>query len=197
MSQRTPDHAIDPQFTARWSPRAFTGEPIDEATLLRFLEAARWAPSGFNSQPWRFAWGRAGTPAWAPIFGTLLSFNQQWAQRASALVVVVSQQRWVPPGKSELQDITSHAFDAGAAWAHLALQASLSGWHTHGMGGFDHGRARENLGIPDGFTPHIVVAIGRLGDKSLLPESLQAREIPSPRRPLTELASEGRFPAAG
>lgn len=196
MSQRTPDHEIDPQFTTRWSPRAFTGEPIDEATLLRFLEAARWAPSGFNSQPWRFVWGRAGTPAWAPIFGTLLPFNQQWAQRASALVVVVSQQRWVPPGKSELQDITSHAFDAGAAWGHLALQASLSGWHTHGMGGFDHGLARENLGIPDGFTTHIVVAIGRLGDKSVLPESLQAREVPSPRLPLTALASEGRFPAA-
>ncbi len=197
MSQRTPDHEIDPQFTARWSPRAFTGEPIEEATLLRFLEAARWAPSGFNSQPWRFVWGRAGTEAWGPIFDTLLSFNQQWAQRASALVLVLSQHRWVPPGKTELQDNTSHAFDAGAAWGHLALQASLSGWHTHGMGGFDHARARANLGIPDAFTTHIVVAIGRIGDKSVLSDSLQAREAPSQRLPLTALASEGRFSLAG
>jgi nitroreductase len=193
---RTPDHPIDTQFTARWSPRAFTGEAIDETTLLGFLEAARWAPSGFNAQPWRFIYARAGTPAWAPLFDTLLPFNQVWAQRASALVLVLSAKQTVPPGKSELQDNPTHEFDAGAAWGYLALQVSLSGWAAHGIGGFDRAKARATYGVPDGFDLHAAVAIGRRGDKSQLPEALQAREAPSPRRPLAELAAEGRFPAS-
>jgi nitroreductase len=101
MSQRTPNHPIHAQFINRWSPRAFADEPIAEAQLLSLLEAARWAPSGYNAQPWRFIWARRGTPEWAPLFATLSAYNQGWAQRASALVLVVSQHRWTPPGKSE------------------------------------------------------------------------------------------------
>ena len=97
MSERQTELPIDPQFLQRWSPRAFTGEVLDEATLLSFLEAARWAPSGFNAQPWRFIYARAGTPAWGPIFDTLLPFNQSWVQRASALVLVLSQTDWQAP----------------------------------------------------------------------------------------------------
>lgn len=197
MSQRIADHEIDPQFTARWSPRAFTGEPIEAATLLRFLEAARWAPSGFNAQPWRFIWGRTGTPAWAPIFDTLSTYNQSWAQRASALVMVLSQRCWVPPGKIEARDNTTHAFDAGAAWAQLGLQAHLAGWHAHAAGDFDRARARADLDIPDNFVLQVVVAIGRAGDKSVLPEALQARETPSARLPLSALACEGRYTLQG
>jgi nitroreductase len=193
MPQRTPAHAIDPQFINRWSPRAFTGETLPEETLLGFLEAARWAPSGYNAQPWRFIWGRAGTPAWTPIFDALLPFNQGWAQRASALVLVLSQEQWVAPGKTEAQPNVSHAFDTGAAWGHLALQASLAGWHAHGIGGFDHAKARAGLGVPAGYSPQAVIAIGKRGDKSVLPEALQAREAPNDRLPLSALAAEGRF----
>jgi nitroreductase len=192
-SPRNPDHKVDPLFTERWSPRAFTGETIDEPTLLRFFEAARWAPSGSNAQPWRFIYGRRGTAAWAPIFESLVPFNQEWAQRASALVVVLSRTRWVPPGKTDPQPIGTHAFDTGAAWASLAFQAHLAGWQTHGMAGFDQELARGNLGIPEDHALHAVIAIGRRGDTAGLPDALKAREHPSDRLPVGALVSEGRF----
>lgn len=188
-SPRQPLHAIDPLFNRRWSPRAFTSE----ARLLSFLKAARWAPSGFNAQPWRFIYARRDTPAWQPLFETLNEFNRGWARNAAALVLVLSRTQWVPPGKAEPQAIPSHSFDAGAAWASLAFQATLSGWHAHGIGGFDRDLARRTLGVPPDHAVEAIVAIGRLGDKSLLPEPLQAREQPSQRLPLTAVASEGRF----
>ncbi len=197
MSERQPDHAIDAQFTNRWSPRAFTGEALDHATLLRILEAARWAPSGFNAQPWRFIYAHTGTPAWQPLFGTLSATNQGWAQRASALVLVLSRSQWQAPGQQQPQPNLTHAFDAGAAWGHLALQASLLGWHTHGMGGFDRDLARATLGVPADHALHAVVALGRRADKAVLPEALQVREAPSQRLPLVQLVAEGRFSFAG
>lgn len=193
MSDRTPEHPIDALFTQRWSPRSFTGEAIEPQTLLSFLEAAHWAPSGFNVQPWRFIYARAGTPSWQPLFDSLLEFNQGWAKRASALVLIVSSRTWTPPGKTEAQPNLSHAFDAGAAWGHLALQVELAGWHAHGIGGFDREKARAALGVPEGYDLHAVIAIGKRGDKSQLPEALQAREEPNQRLPLAAVAAEGRF----
>jgi len=193
MSERIPDHSIDALFTRRWSPRAFTGEALDVPTLLGFLEAARWAPSGFNAQPWRFIYGLHGTPAWTPLFESLSDYNQGWAQRASALVLVLSRGVWTAPGKTEPQANTSHTFDAGAAWAHLALQVELAGWHSHGIGGFDRDKARAALGIPADYDLHAIVAIGRRGHKDILPEALQAREAPNQRLPLASLVAEGRF----
>lgn len=198
MSQvRQSDHPIDPLFTQRWSPRAFSGEPIPEAALLSLLEAARWAPSAFNAQPWRFIYGRNGTPSWQPIFDNLVEFNRGWAHRAAALIVVLSQKRYLPPGAAESQANSSHSFDAGAAWASLAFQATLSGWHAHGLGGFNRDGVRQALGIPDDYAIEAVIAIGRLGDKASLPEALQERESPSGRRPLTELVADGRFAFQG
>lgn len=196
MTHRQTEHPIAPLFLERWSPRAFTGETLPEDTLLSFLEAARWAPSGFNAQPWRFIYALAGTPAWTPMLALLSATNQAWAQRASALVLVVSQHSWVPPGKTDPQSNRTHAFDAGTAWGHLALQVTYAGWHAHGIGGFDGERARQIFDIPAAFTPQIVVALGRLADKSVLPESLQVREQPSARLPLAVLSANGRFPSA-
>lgn len=193
MSERQPEHPIDPQFLQRWSPRAFNGEVLEERTLLSFLEAARWAPSGYNAQPWRFIYALADTLAWQPLFNTLSPTNQGWAHRASALVLVLSQERWVPPGKTEQQPNSTHAFDTGASWAYLALQASLSGWHAHSIGGFDRELARQEFAIPKDYTPQIVIALGRRGDKAALPEALRAREQPSTRLPLSAVAAEGRF----
>ena len=190
---RHTEHPIDSLFTRRWSPRAFNGEAIHEATLLSFFEAARWAPSSFNSQPWRFIYGRAGTPGWQSIFDTLGEFNRSWAQRTSALVLVLSSTRWVPPGKTEPEALRSHSFDAGAAWASLAFQATLSGWHAHGIGGFDRDKARAAFAVPDDHAIEAVIAIGRQGDKSVLSESQQAREAPNQRVPLSELVADGRF----
>jgi nitroreductase len=192
-TSRTTEYPVDPLFTDRWSPRALTGEAIDEPTLLSFLEAARWAPSSSNIQPWRFLYGRAGTAAWTPIFDALVPFNQGWAQRASALVAVLSITHSTAPGASSPSPVPTHAFDTGAAWASLAFQAHLSGWITHGMAGFDHAKLRAGLGIPDDVATHAVIAIGKLGDKAILPEPLQAREAPSGRLPLKAIAAEGPY----
>ena len=190
---RLTQHPIDPLFTRRWSPRAFTGEAISHSNLMQCLEAARWAPSASNSQPWRFIYALRDTAAWEPIFGTLVEFNRDWAHRAGALIVVLSRTRWVAPGYVEQRPLPAHSFDAGAAWANLALQATQAGWHAHAMAGFDRDLLRARLGVPGDYAIEAVVAIGRVGDKSLLPEALAQREIPSQRLPLEELVAEGKF----
>jgi nitroreductase len=190
---RQTDHPINPLFTDRWSPRAFTGEAMPEGTLLSILEAARWAPSAYNAQPWRFIYARCDTASWQPIFDTLVEFNQGWAQRAAALVVIVSAKQSVFPGKTDAAPNQWHSFDAGAAWASMAFQATLSGWAAHGMAGFDAVQLRHAAAIPESYALETVVAIGKLGDKGVLPEGLQARETPNGRLSLTQLAAEGRF----
>lgn len=190
---RAATYPIDPLFLRRWSPRAFTGEPIGEPELLALFEAARWAPSGFNAQPWRFVYARRDTPAWPRLFDTLSASNQLWAAKAAALTLVASRTTWVPPGQEGERAIPSHSFDAGAAWASLAFQALLSGWHAHAMGGFDKERARVAVGVPPGHAVEAMVAIGRRGDASLLPESLRERERPNQRLPLAAIVAEGRY----
>lgn len=194
---RQPEYRIDPQFTERWSPRAFTGEALDKGSLMTCLEAARWAPSGNNLQPWRFVYGLRGTPAFERLLGTLMDSNRAWAQQAGALVLVLSRTQRLVPGKDGPQPIASHAFDAGAAWMSLALQAQALGLHAHAMGGFDKSRAREVLGVPEDHALHAVVALGRRGDASLLPEALRERERPSARLPLSALVAEGSFSFEG
>lgn len=194
MSQiRLPEYPIDPVFIERWSPRAFTGEPIETATLLSFFEAARWAPSSYNSQPWRFLYATRDSEYWPVFLGLLAEFNQSWAKNASAIVIVVSKISFVPPGKTEAIKTGSHSFDAGAAWSNLALQATLSGWRAHGIGGFDKAKARELLKIPEDYQVEAAIAIGKQGEKDLLPAGLQEREQPSLRQPLAEVILEGGF----
>jgi nitroreductase len=167
---RSTSFPIDAQFTNRWSPRAFTGEAMPAETLLGFLEAARWAPSASNVQPWRFAYALAS--------------------KASALVVVLSETTSVAPGQTEAKPNVWHAFDAGAAWMNFALQAHLAGWITHAMGGFVEADLRASLNLPETVAIHAVVAVGRQGDKASLPEMLQARELPNGRKALAELVRE-------
>lgn len=194
-SPRIAEHAIAPQFIERWSPRSFTGEEIPVATLLAFIEAARWAPSAANEQPWRFIYSRRGGASWSTFLGLLAEGNRRWAQHASALLVITSRAtRKAKDSDREVPSVT-HAFDTGAAWAQLALQASLDGWATHAIGGFDRERARAELAIPAHFTVQAAVAIGRQGDRALLPEELRIREAPNQRLPLRELVFEGHFRA--
>jgi nitroreductase len=190
---RVPAHGIDEIFHARWSPRAFGADEIPESTLLGLLEAARWAPSAMNAQPWRFAYARRGTPAFERFVSALAPANQAWAAKASALVGLASARTARVPGKEEPVPLPSHSFDAGAAWAQLALQAHLWGWSTHAMGGFDRERAREALSVPADHDLEVFVAIGKRGDASHLPEWARARETPNDRKPLTELVREGSF----
>lgn len=196
INSRQAEHPISDIFLKRWSPRAFTGEDISQETLLTFLEAARWAPSSYNFQPWRFIYARRGTEHWDRLFAILNEFNRSWAGSASALIIVLSKTGAVPPGKdAEVANVT-HSFDAGTAWGYLALQASLSGWQAHGMAGIDREKARVDLGVPAGYAVEAGIAIGRPGDKSILPPALQAREVPSQRQRLEDIAAEGLFRAS-
>lgn len=192
---RQADYPIEPSFLNRWSPRAFTGETISETGLLTILEAGRWAPSAFNSQPWRFVYALRGTEQWDKIFPILNEFNQGWAKSASALVIMLSKTHFAAPGTTEEKLSYSHTFDTGAAWGAIAHQAQLLGFQAHGMTGLHFDKAVEILGIPEGYRVEAAAAIGRLGDKAQLPDYLQSRETPSPRRPLSEIAFNGTFVA--
>ena len=192
-NNRTSDHPIDPMFLERWSPRAFTGEPISQADLLSILEAGRWAPSSYNSQPWRFVYARNGTEHWNRLLDLLVPANRGWAEHASALLVLFSKTKMLPPGKDEEVPSPTHSLDAGTASGYLALQANRLGWFLHGMAGFDRDRALTELGVPDGHVAEAAYAIGRRGDPASLPEPLRGREQPNERRPLSELAFEGKF----
>ena len=196
-NDRTADYPIDPMFLDRWSPRAFTGETISERDLLTMLEAARWAASSYNAQPWRFLYARRDTPHWDKFLNLLVPFNQSWAKDASALVILVSNSLMRPPGADKDVPSHTHSLDAGAASGYIALQARKMGWYVHGMVGFDIERAFTELNVPQGYRVEAAYAIGKLGDKSKLPDMLQAREQPSPRLKLTELAFEGGFPGGG
>lgn len=190
-NSRTSEHPVDPVFLERWSPRAFDGKPVPLNDLLSMFEAARWAPSTYNSQPWRFVFAIKGTPHFDKFLGLLLEFNQSWAKEAGALVIGISKKTFLPPGKTEPQLSHTHSLDTGAAWGYFALEAHKLGYYTHGMGGFDVPRAATELEVSDDYRVELAVAIGRIGDKANLPESLRAREMPSSRQPVGQFAFEG------
>ncbi|HEX8709182.1 MAG TPA: nitroreductase family protein [Pyrinomonadaceae bacterium] len=186
---RKADHPVERLFLDRWSPRALSGEEIPEEELMIIFEAARWAPSAFNNQPWRILYARRDREHWPLFFGLLADSNKLWAQKAAALLLFISQTTFAYNGKPSI----THSFDTGAAWENLALQAALKGYVAHGMQGFDYEGARAVLNIPEGFRVEAMAAIGRPGAKEELPENLQQRETPSPRRGLAETICEGPF----
>jgi nitroreductase len=186
---------VDPLLLDRWSPRAFDASSLPQADLDTLLDAARWAPSAFNYQPWRFLYAHRDSADWARFLGLLLPFNQSWVQHASVLTFILSDSLSSAPGSQETKPSHSHSFDAGAAWALLALQATRMGYHTHAMTGVDFDAARRELAVPDRFRIEAAVAIGRMGDKAILPEALQAREAPSGRNPIDSFAFAGNFVA--
>ena len=192
-NSRAADYPIDPMFLERWSPRAFTGESISETDLLTMLEAARWAASSYNSQPWRFIYARRDTPHWDRFLDLLVPNNRSWVKDASALVILISNSLMRPPGADKDVPSLTHSLDAGTASGYFALQANKMGWFTHGMIGFDRDRAFVDLHVPEGYKVEAAYAVGCLGDPSQLPEALQAREHPNTRLPLAQLAFEGSF----
>lgn len=192
MYDRSADHPIEPIFLNRWSPRAFEPTTMPEADLLTAVEAARWAPSAFNVQPWRFLYALRNDEHWDGYLTLLDEFNRGWAQNASAIVFVLSATHTDHQGVSK--PLRSHSFDTGAAWAQFALQATHLGYHTHGMAGLHYDLAREHLAVPQGFQIQMAIAVGRRTDPSHLPEPLRDREQPSQRRRTDESAFRGPFP---
>jgi nitroreductase len=187
-SARISAHPIEKKFLDRWSPRAFTGRPVTEEQVLTVLEAARWAPSASNLQPWRFFYGVHGEPEFDVLLSLLVPFNKSWAKNAGALIFIAS----VTSFDGSRQNIT-HSFDAGSAFMSLLLQAHSMGLVTHGMAGIEFEKVPVVLRLPDNLKVEAAVAIGYQGNASILPEELQKREVPSQRLPLAELAFKGHF----
>jgi nitroreductase len=189
LAHRPPEHGVDPIFPSRWSSRAMDGRPLERPELMRLLEAARWAPSAFNGQPWRFRYALNGGPHWDGFFTLLKESNQVWCAAAGALLVVLSR-----TVDDDGDPVTSHSLDTGAALQNLLLQGSRVGLVTHAMAGFDRDAARALLAVPDDLAVECMVAVGRPGPADRLPERLRAREVPSGRLPLSDLAAAGPAP---
>lgn len=186
---REPEYGIEPIFTRRWSPRAMSGEAISDQQLMALFEAARWAPSSYNGQPWRFLYAKRDSEHWPTFFELLVEFNQGWARQAAALIVILSRNTFEWNGEPAI----THSFDCGAAWQNLALQGAHMGLVVHGMQGFDYERARSVLKVPEHFTVEAMAAVGKPGDPDQLHADLQSREHPSDRKPISEFVCEGRF----
>lgn len=192
-NQRQTDQPVNALFLERWSPRAFDGKPMPAADLMTVLDAARWAPSANNNQPWRFIYGIHGTEAFDRLASLLVDGNRRWAEKAGALVFIVSVDKTGQPGDAERRAIPTHSFDAGAAWMALALQARMLGYFTHAMAGVKKDEIPAALGFNGDMTMEAAVAIGHMGQPDSLPEELKAREKPNQRHPLSDLAFEGGF----
>jgi nitroreductase len=188
---RLADHPVNPIFLERSSPRAFTAAEMTEAEVKILLEAARWAPSAANYQPARFVWALRGEAGFAAIAEALAPGNKVWAEKAAALVVIGA--KTVVERDGVKTALSTHAFDAGAAWMSLALQAHMNGWIAHAMGGFDKDKAAVAVNLPADHELYAVVAIGRQGTPDLLPEAYRPREVPSGRLTLAETTQHGRF----
>ncbi len=189
LTNRKSDYPISSFILNRWSPRAMTGEPITQDELFTLFEAARWAPSCYNNQPWIFIYGMKGTPEWDTLRELQVPFNQEWTKNSSALVLIVSRNNFYHNDKPSV----THSFDTGAAWMALALEGHEKGLVVHGMQGFDYEAAKKRLHIPEGYTVEAMIAIGKPAPKETLSPELQAKEVPSGRKPITEFVMKGTF----
>jgi nitroreductase len=184
---RRTEYEIDPVYLRRWSSRSFDSRPIEEHVLMSLFEAARWATSANNEQPWRFI--VAQTAEERERFYTFISeSNREWCAKAPVLILVLSAKI-----NSRGNVSRSHAFDAGTAWGYLALEAARKGLNSRPMGGFDREKAKEVLQIPEDFEPHIVAAVGYRGPNEALPERLRERDTPTLRKPIEETLFRGVF----
>jgi nitroreductase len=156
---------------------------------MTLFEAAHWAPSSFNNQPWRFIYAHRNTAHWDLLYNLMVPGNQEWTKNAAVLIVVISHNNF----EYNNQPARTHSFDAGSAWMSLALQASFMNLVAHGMQGFDYDKARKDLQIPDDYTVEAMIAIGHHGPVSVLSEKLQKSETPSDRKKVEEVIFEGTF----
>lgn len=186
---RKAEFPVESIFLHRWSPRAMSGEPIEVPELMSLFEAARWAPSTYNEQEWRFLFARRDTPHFPTYLNLLIEANRVWCIKAAVLIVVLSHRNFTRNGNPN----PVHTFDTGAAFENLALQGTAMGLVVHGMAGFDYDRARHVLGVPEDFKVEAMIAVGRPGNPQELPDDLRERETPTGRNPLKKFVCEGNF----
>jgi nitroreductase len=186
---RKSTYPINPLILNRWSPRAMTGEELDNEEIMSLFEAARWAPSSYNNQPWRFIYAKRNTEHWDRLFNLLAEGNRVWAKNSALLVVVISRKNF----EYNEKPARTHQFDAGSAWENLALEAFSRGIVAHGMQGFDYDKARIDLEIPTDFEVMAMIAIGKKGPRESLSPELQEKEKLTDRRPLKDIVMEGMY----
>jgi nitroreductase len=184
INEREVNHKVSEIFPKRWSPRAFVGDKISEEDFSIIFEAARWAPSSYNEQPWLFYYVTREDKDWQIMLDTLIDFNKSWAKEAYALIFIASRKSYSKNDKPN----QAHGFDTGSAWMSLALQASMLGLVTHPMGGFDKEKVKEILSLSDDVSVHAAVAIGHIGDSSNLTKELEEMEKKSDRKNIEEFA---------
>lgn len=186
---RRPEYPVESLIINRWSPRAMSGQSLSRQELMSLFEAARWAPSTYNEQEWRFLYATRDGAHWSAFFNLLAPANQVWCRNAAVLIVVLSHKVFTQSGRPN----RVHTFDTGAAFENLALQGTALGLVVHGMAGFDYEQARTVLRVPDDYAVEAMIAVGRPGDPGALPPELREREFPSGRKPVAEIAGEGPF----
>lgn len=184
-------HPIQELLRRRWSPRAFADRRVEPEKLLSVLEAARWAPSSYNEQPWAFLVATKENKAeYDRLLGCLVEFNQQWAQAAPVLMLSVAKLRF-----EKNQKENRHAFhDVGLAAENLVIQATELGLVVHQMAGIEVEKCRATYNIPEGWEPVAGIALGYPGEPDSLPEKLRQREkAPRRRKPLDKFVFTGRW----
>lgn len=187
FSQRSAQATTSDQFRLRWSPRSMSGQALTIAEVQSLCEAGRWAPSCFNSQPWRFVYALPDTPQWQTLMGLLMDVNKLWAAKAGALVALVARTHF----EANDAPAATHSFDTGSAWMSMALQAQHMGLAAHAMWGFHHDQATEALKLPEYFSTQALIAFGHPAPAEALPDPLREREVPSSRKALSELMFSG------
>ncbi|PIN76442.1 nitroreductase [Candidatus Woesearchaeota archaeon CG10_big_fil_rev_8_21_14_0_10_36_11] len=185
---RTPQYYVQEMFYTRWSPRAMTGEEVSKEELLSLFEAARWAPSAFNEQPWRFIVAHTKEER-EKFLHFLIEFNQEWCKNSAALVVIVSKKNFTHNNKEN----KTHEFDTGAAWMSLSLEGARRGLVVHGMSGILYDKIKQELVIPEDYEIHAMCVIGKYADASLLSEDMAKEEIPSQRKNMNDIVQWGTF----
>jgi nitroreductase len=184
------DHPIHDLIRHRWSPRAFADKPVLHEVLRSLFEAARWAPSSNNEQPWAFLVATKDDPAYPKLLSTLVEFNQLWAKNAPVLAIAVSKLSFARNGHPNRNAF----YDTGAAVAHLTTEASARGLFIHQMAGFDPQKAKELFSIPADWEAIAAFVIGYPGDPQSLPDTLRDRELAQrSRKPLSEFVMSGTW----
>lgn len=177
---------ILPQISTRWSMRSFSNEPVLPKEYLPLFEAARWAPSCFNEQPWKFI--IADTPeSHEKVAGVLTDSNKIWASKAPLLIVLCAVKVFAANGK----DNYWNRFDSGTAWGYFSIEAEKRGLAAHAMGGFDKDKAIRIFELPADIEPITIIALGKPGKKDSLPPDLRERENPGLRKPLSSILFYG------
>lgn len=180
---------IHPLIKRRWSPRSFEDKPVENEKLQRVFEAARWAPSAYNMQPWSYIIGKKGTSSYDNIMNTLIEFNQSWTKFAPVLVLVIGKEI---DAKDKPND--TFKYDTGQSVAYLTFQAMHEGLFMHQMSGFSKTKAIENFSIENNYQPIAVFALGYVSSPDQLPEKLQEMERSErSRKSFEDFVFEERF----